>query len=236
MLGLGYDLKSYGTGHHDVYLKPPVTNMQMHVALFGTGFEKRLNDYFEGVKDRLVNKSDYELCFTPEDFYIYFLAHNHRDYSNRGTGLRSVLDTYVFLRKYREQLDWNYIDTETEKLEIGEYERQNRSLALHLFRNEPLTEEDRTMLRYLGASGVYGTLSNSVNNKVERLGGGFVGKLRYMKQRLFLPMDVVEHSFPAFYRCRLLLPLLPLYRLVKGMKDNREKLRSEWTLFRKTGK
>lgn len=233
MLGLGYDLISYGKGHHDVYMKPPVTNMQMHVALFGTGFEKRLNDYYEGVRDRLVHKSGNELCFTLEDFYIYFLAHNHRDYSNSGTGLRSVLDTYVFLTKYQDCLDWDYIRSETAKLEIQDYERKNRLLALHLFGDEPLTEEDRDMLRYLVSSGVYGTMSNAVNNKVQKFGGGWIGMLRYILQRLILPMDVIEHSFPFFYKYKILLPLLPLYRLIKGLKDNRKKLRAEFGSFRR---
>jgi hypothetical protein len=40
MAGLGYEVSSYGYGHHDVYLKRPVTNMQIHVELFGVGFEK----------------------------------------------------------------------------------------------------------------------------------------------------------------------------------------------------
>lgn len=36
---LGYSCESYGGGHHDVYHKKPLTNMQMHVELFAESGE-----------------------------------------------------------------------------------------------------------------------------------------------------------------------------------------------------
>ena len=232
MQDLGYSVESYGRGHHDVYFKKPVTNMQMHVELFGTGFEERLNCYYANVKDRLVRLEGFEYAFRPEDFYLYMLAHNHRDYSTGGTGLRSVLDTYVFLRKFDGSLDWNYIGQEAEKLEISDFEKENGELALRIFGEGELPEEDEELFRYLVGSGTYGTIRNKVNNKVNRGGGGWKGKLRYVRDRLILPMDVVEAAFPFFYRHKILLPLLPVYRTWKGLTKNSVKLKQEWEAFR----
>lgn len=224
---LGYTMITYGGGHHDVYFKKPVTNMQMHVALFGVGFEKRLNDYYENVGERLVGDG-FEKQFKPEDFYVYVIAHNHRDYSTSGTGLRSLIDTYVILKKFSEEFNWEYINAETEKLKIKDFEEKNRSLALHLFGPaRPLSDSDKAMLTYLVRSGTYGTVENVVKNKTSKYGGGRIGKIRYIRERLFLPIDVIEHSFPLAYKYKILIPFLPLYRALNGLTKNWMKIKAE---------
>ena len=86
------------------------------------------------------------------------------------------MDTYVYLKKKGDALDWNYIAGELDKLGIADFESQNRSLALHLFSVEKLTEQDEEMLDYILSSGTYGTVQNCVSNKVKKLGGGMPGK------------------------------------------------------------
>ncbi|MBP5596413.1 MAG: nucleotidyltransferase family protein [Pseudobutyrivibrio sp.] len=225
MIRLGYSVESYGNGHHDVYYKKPLTNMQMHVALFGPGFENRLNDYYDNIESKLLKGEHYERSFTPEDFYIYFIAHNHRDYSNSGIGLRSVLDTYVILKRFN--FDWDYIERETHKLQISKFEEENRMLSLHLFDNTILTQSDKDLLEYMINSGIYGNIDNFVSNNINKEGGGAVGKIRYCFSRLFLPMDVIKHAFPTFYKHKILIPFLPIYRIIKGIKYNNSKLKNE---------
>ena len=141
------------------------------------------------------------------------LAHEYKHYSNSGTGLRSLLDTYVFLKKYCEPLNTEYIRTEAGKMGIAEFEKKNRELALCLFGGGTPDEEQQEMLAYVVSSGVYGSIKHRVDNRVKALGGGREGKRRYILQRLFLPMESVRASYPFFYRHKLLLPGLVLYRL-----------------------
>ena len=224
MMSLGYTVESYGDGHHDVYFKKPVTNMQMHVELFGTGFDKRLNDYYSNLDQKLLGDS-YEKEFTSEDFYIYLMAHNHRDYTNGGAGLRTLLDTYVLVNRF--DYDWNYIRRECKKLGIEEFEKSNRTLADNLFSGIALTEADELRLDYMIGSGAYGTIDNVVSNKVKNYGGGYSGKFLYVIHRLIVPMDVIKHTFPVFYKYKILLPLLPVYRTIRGVRKNRKKILSE---------
>ena len=248
MVGLGYTVDEYGGGHHDVYSKSMGITVEMHLALFGVEYEERLNRYFANVRERLIERKGLELCFKPEDFYVYFIAHNHNHFVNGGIGIRSLTDTYVFLQKFGEKLDWTYVETELKKINADQYERENRSLTEHLFAKETtagaerevppedewktLTAEDREMLNYLIGSGAHGTAINKVRNVVNRSGGGMKGRLSYIWQRLFLPMDVVKHGFPFFYRHKILLPFLPIYRTIKGLTGNKKKLDAEWDAFR----
>lgn len=135
----------------------------MHKYLFSPGVGNGIYEYFTDVESRLGGERP-EKHFTPEDFYLYILAHEYKHYSKGGTGLRSLLDVYVFLKA--EDPDWAYVVAEAERLGLVEFEKKNRSLALHLFAGEELTAQDQDMLDYILGSGVYGNVSNSVNNSM----------------------------------------------------------------------
>ena len=50
--------------------------------------------------------------FSDEDFYLFLTAHEYKHYSWGGTGLRSLMDVYVYLKNLEGRLDWNYIKEE----------------------------------------------------------------------------------------------------------------------------
>ncbi len=233
MIGLGYMVKSYAKGHHDEYKKKQGVTVEMHLALFGVDYDKKLNEYFDNpkVEKRLINGDGMERHFSKEDFYIYFIAHNYSHYSNGGVGLKSLFDTWVFLNANKALMDWDYISSELSKLEIQEYELENRTLAGKIFANEELTSQEQRMLDYIAGSGAYGTVSNKVENRIERAGSGTKGKVRYFWSRMWAPMDVVEHYYPLFYKHKVLLPLLPLYRAYKGWGKHKESVKNELKAF-----
>ncbi len=227
---LGFSANStHGEGIHDEYCKPPVCIFEMHRMLFGPIKGAGIAEYYQNVKDRLIlnEGSRYGYHFSDADFYLYMIAHEYKHYYESGTGLRSVLDTYVYLKKKGETLDWAYIAEELEKLGIADFEARNRSLALHLFGGEGLTARDEEMLAYIQSSGTYGNMQNYVTNKMRDYGSGPFGKLRYVMSRLFLPMNTVRASFPLFAKYPVLLPFLPLYRVIREVTVRRAKLRAE---------
>jgi hypothetical protein len=83
------------------------------------------------------------------------------------------------------------------------------------------------MLDYILSSGTYGTLRNRVKNDIGKYGTGPLGKLRYLLRRIFLPMALVREAFPLFVKCPILLPFLPLYRVVRGLTINRTRMKAE---------
>ncbi|MBR4742587.1 MAG: nucleotidyltransferase family protein [Oscillospiraceae bacterium] len=215
---------------HTVYNRPPVSSFELHRRLFGEAEDRRMCDYYRTVKARLI-PDEGKRCgfhFSDEDFYVYMVAHEYKHYKSTGTGLRSLLDTYVYCQKKGGILDWQYIGEETEKLGIDAFERQNRSLSAHLFGGQTLSDGEREQMEYILFSGTYGTIQNKVDNKLREFGGGRKGKLRYVLSRIFLPMDVVRSTFPAFAKVPVLLPFLPVYRLVLGLRDRRKQLAGEW--------
>lgn len=219
-----------GGGVHDVYYKEPVCNFEMHRALMPPTFPV-FCEYYKDVKTRLVKDEGnaFGYHFTDEDFYVYIVAHEYKHYAAGGTGLRSLLDTYVYCMRKGDALNWDYIAGQLDVLGIAEFERRNRELAQRLFDGYDLTLQDQEMLDYMLSSGTYGTIDNNVKNKVHGYGDGPLGKARYLLSRIIIPMDDVRASFPTFSKYPVLLPLLPFYRVSRGLIQDkrRDKMKAE---------
>lgn len=215
--------------HQEVYRKPPVSVFEMHTMLFDTLSDRRLYDYYQNLEGRLLGDG-FERHLSDEDFYLYMIAHEYKHYIWCGTGLRSLLDTYVFLKCFEGKLDLAYIQTEAKKLGIDSFEAMNRTLALKVFGEgnlDQLTDDEQEMLEYFVASGVYGVKVFDLVNKYRRKGW-----LKYLQERIFMPMIYVQYHYPFFYKHKILLPFLPIYRLVHGVRN----IRTEMTALSKEKK
>lgn len=213
------------------YSKKPVHNFEMHFDLFTEYNQGKIYSYYETVKDRLIRDAQcqYGYHFSVEDFYLYMTAHEYKHYAEGGTGVRSLLDVYILMRKFGDTLDMQYIAAEAEKMGIAAFEKQNRELAMQLFGSHSLTDEQMQQLDYYIFSGAYGTFEHSGKNRVERAmqGNGSSAKLRYLFQRLFPPMDKIRTGYPFFYQHKWLIPVLWLIRPFRALIVNRGRMLSE---------
>ena len=230
--GFGYSTIYFELGNHDVYRKEPVLNFEMHRALFGPSHERLLYEYYKDVKKRLllVEGTSFRYQFTTEDFYVYMLAHESKHYNAFGTGLRSLLDIYIYLRKYRDSIDFSYIEGETKKLGIYEFEQKSRSLALNLFDGNKLTEEEKEMLSYMISSGTYGTVENKVANSMRKMNRNgkitFATRIKYYWKRIFMSRKIL---YPRYKLAKypILMPLVWAYRIIMALTVRRNKVRWE---------
>ena len=231
MENLGYEVKSFGDKNDDDYIKKPVSNFELHRYLFKKVEQKRFYEYYKDAKDRLLVKDDdnlYGYHFKPEDFYIYMIAHEHKHFNYSGTGLRSLLDTYLFLKN--NKLDMDYVSQETDKLGISDFEQKNRALATDLFNGAELSNEEQAVLEYIISSGTFGTFDNKVGNEVKKTGG----KGNYILRRLFGPISKKDpynvyfrKRYSTFYKYPVLLPFLPIYRVFDSIKNRPENIKKE---------
>lgn len=236
MENLGFVVKHFGRSNHDVYFKPPVCNFEMHNELFLPQYGETIYDYYSNLKNRLIKDENNNngFHFTNEDFYVYITAHEYKHFMQGGTGLRNLVDRYVFLDKFSDSLDMAYIENELAKMQITDYERNVRNLTLKLFNGVKLSDDEKKLLDYYIFSGTYGTTENLVENRLKRNGGGIAAKVRYISSRFFVPINKNNQSYksyaaeyPLFYKYKLLLPLLPLYRLYKSIIKSRKRILTE---------
>ena len=238
MLECGYS-KHYDSKHDFSYLKEPCYNFEIHYALAADYHGHGWSEYYSNIKEKLIKKSDssYEYKFTNEDFYIFLTLHEYKHYSNSGTGLRSLVDKYVYLSKFSDTMNWEYIREECTKLEIAEFEEKSRMLAIKVFSAAEfpeLTIEEQKMLNYYLDSGTYGNLFNKAVNEVEKVKAetGSSSKLRYLIRRVFPPMEVYKDLYPFFYKHKILLPIGWAYRLFRGIFCKTNMIKSEMKVIR----
>ena len=207
----GYRAKGVGTGADDAYLKPPIYNFELHRRLF-TEVEKppltAVADYYGDVKRLLVrdqgNRFGYHL--RDEDFYVYYLAHGYKHWNYGGTGLRTVLDVYLY-RRARPDMDETYIAGELQKLGLTGFDVLFRTLGEKLFGPTPartLTGEEQKTLAWLESSGAYGTPEHTVQSDLRQLQGdeGPVGgrtRVKYLLRRLFPDREWYRINAPFAY-------------------------------------
>ncbi len=244
MTALGYESESVGQGVHDVYQKPPVYNFEMHRALFdssGTQFAA----YYQNVKDRLlpVEGRTCAYRFTDEDFYVYITAHAYKHYSNWGTGLRFLVDTYVCLTAH-PAMDEAYLRRELAALGLAEFEEQARLVANQLFAaplvaEDILTAADWDMLAYCMGSGTYGTMEILVGNRLQQLQGadGRVTrktKWKYYWSRFWPSRAVCREQFPFVAKWWIIKPVWVVFRLVRGIVRRGKEIVREIRLVQKS--
>ena len=215
MKSLGYEVEAFGKGVHDEYVKKPVCFFEIHRALFNQN-EKRLYEYYKDVEARLIKaEGTFERHFSIEDFYVYLLAHDYRHYSDSGTGLRSLLDIYLFWRKNGQRLDMNYTENQLATLGILDFEKQSRGLALRLFSGKELSEREEELLRYYILSGAHGSMLNEMKKQ---------GRWQFFWKNLFLPFDRMTIQYPILRKLPFLLPVCWIMRFFRRLTRTPERI------------
>ena len=220
----------------DEYLKEPIYNFEMHGELFMEYQVGDMADYYHGIKERILkdDNNNYGYHFSNEEFYLFMLAHEYKHFILDGTGIRSLVDTYVFLNKYSDTLDWTYVNSELDKMGITDYENKNRELSLKVFDGAALSDAEKLLLNSYIISNTYGSLDNKVERGVQNNGGNAFAKFKYAVMRLTVPFSpdnprykAFEMSYPFFYKHKVFLPLLLIIRPVYYAVKNRKRAFSE---------
>lgn len=236
MKARGYEASQIGKGNHDIYQKAPVYNFEFHTALYSAAYDRSWEEYYRNTKQRLV-KEDGNLFgyhFKEEDFYVYIITHAYKHYTISGTGLRSLLDSYIFLNQKEADLNWHYMAVELEDLRVTEFERESRELCKKIFSKKIylLTQKETEMLAYYLGSGTYGTLKNNVEKKFRRYQSEnkpvtTVTRIKYYLGRLIPDREHYKNYAPFVYRHPWLISFYLVFRVVRGLIRKGNTIRKE---------
>lgn len=242
----GYDVWTFQKNNHDQYHKKPVYNFEMHVSLFRENEQSQLAQYYRSVKEKLIRKPDkkFEYSMTDEDFYLYIVAHIYKHYAGKGTGLRSLLDIYIYNKK-KDHMDRKYLDQEFDKMGILAFENEFRNLAQKILAPEAtieaLSEKEQDMLEEVLFSYTYGTIQKYWNYQLrmidpnrDNISAGI--KFRYLIHRLFPSRAEMEQwceqYAPYFLRHKRLMPAARVWRIVKASEKGK-KIKAELRTIKK---
>lgn len=254
LTSLGYKcIKSGGTD--DEYHKPPFMNVEMHRIMVDGNFEA-IADYYSNIWDVVKPIKDgsfvYEMSL--EDFYIHMVAHVARHYAVGGIGIRFVFDEWIYLTHYGDVLDFDYINSEFEKINLLKFAENFKNMTIKWFKGLNTSELEEEMTKYIFESGTHGSIVHEQSVKVllgkdgmnNFKGSKFLYLLRlifpsfkYMKARnhilkkipILLPYFYVERIFVAVFKKQKLA-----VQSIKGLDNyNADKAKEIKELHDKSG-
>lgn len=252
MEAAGFEAEHFGTGNHDAYEKAPFLNFEMHRGLANP--EVEWWEYYRDPWSRALKDADapgLSHTFSREDAYLFHIAHMFKHFSSSGHGVRGVADEWALLQAWGDSMDRVYLDAELAKLGMLDFERDLRRVAANVVgadacgcvlagKAEALPSDDARMLAYMLGSGTYGTVANSVRNKLaqEVAEHGEKGSRgRYLLRRMFPARKALEQGYPVLKKAPWLLPGVYAYRLTVKSFIKMGRVRTELSvLAEKDGK
>ena len=216
-LSLDYEIEDYGNGNHDVYLRKPIFNYEMHVSLFSKVFPDFLKYYTELEKNYLGD--GYEKHMNVNDAYVYIVAHAYKHFTLGGTGIRTLMDLYMYNEHCKNVMNKNYIYEQCRILGIQEFEEEARKIAYKVF-DHPirdfsfLSQEEDDYIKYYFTSGTYGTSKQRIQNEIHKieLNGSNHAKAKYLFKRIFPEISWFRQNIPFLDKYPAFIPFYALIR------------------------
>ena len=213
LTALGYTATSLG-GNPETYEKTgKFVEIEMHKALI-----RDKTDHFAKTWDRAAKREGYEHIYdmSREDFYIFMMAHLRKHYIGNGTGLRSVLDIFLYERKYGDSLDREYIENQFKLSGFGDFPEQIIRTADIWFAGKPDDPELRDMQKHLLSSGAYGfnkfSRDEYISDKIREK-----GRAGYILSLVFPSKDVMTDKYPFLKKLPFLIPVMWIFRWVSSL-------------------
>ena len=220
LVSMGYTATKKGVMYDDEFEKPPFMYIEVHHELFP--LHSPFNPYYKDIFERSEKETEYRYKMTDEDAYIYIMLHLYKHYSEAGTGIRSIVDTYLLNKKVLPEMDKSYLNDQFNKLGISEFVETLSNIAEKWFglNTDYKFLEDELFILY---SGTYGNYETRILNKYSNL-----GSKHYYLKRIFPPLIVMKDLFHPLRKYPFLLPFFYIVRIFSLiLPSQRKKIKQE---------
>lgn len=175
---------------------------------------KTLSQYYADGFSRAKLSEGYSFRYelSKEDMYIFLIAHVAKHYRYSGTGIRSLLDLYVY-RKACNDLDLDYINRETEKLGLVVFRQKIEAIADDWY-SGLFNGEYNSVSAYIVSGGVYGVTNSDIENSfIGEISGNLKSnKLKLWLRTVFPGKELMTIRYPVLKKVIWLLPFFWIVR------------------------
>lgn len=224
LTNLGYKIYD-SSADEKIYTKEPFICLEEHFTLSDNEF-KVINDYYKTILKKSTLKDGYSHIYemTLEDIYIYLSVHAVHHYYYAGIAPRIFLDYYVFLEKYKESLNMNYIENILKSFGYYEFNKKAVELAYKWFgKNGTGLDKNNNMDMFIASCSTYGTYEHNVGIRATKMTdeGESPSKIRFLMKQIFPKYSEMKKKFPVLKKLPLLLPAMWVRYVVSKMVNQR---------------
>ena len=210
MLSEGYEVKSRSTAnYHDTYIKDERISIELHRSLLSKS--ERLQGYFEQVFKRAKANGDGTYKMTPEDEYLYFIAHSAKHFFESGLGVRPVIDCYLYKKAYADNLDMKYVRKILGRAKLTDFEKRLSALGDKWFAGINSLYVNEEIEEFFLACEPHGSSANlKINLTQKMLNEGITipgAKRKYVLHLFFPPYKEMCEEYTSLKKTPVLLPV-----------------------------
>lgn len=209
MYQLGYIPQSE-TENHYVFYKEPLLNIEFHPNLLAPSY---FSDYLNpGWQYAVGTGRDKPLrSLTKEGFLIHLVAHTAYHFINGGSGIRSVMDIWVYLKHYKKQLDNITLNRELRHAKLLDFYNNLKALSEAWFGEGEMTPLLSELSNYIIKSCTYGTTRNQLKSQ---FGDNYSrSRRKYILSTIFPSSKIMRSKYPRLRKQPILLPFYWIRRI-----------------------
>ena len=199
------------------YISSSKQSVELHFD-FAEG-EKAWASLFEKVWEKATQFKEYEfgkkLC--PEDVVIYHLIHIAKHLLGGGSGIKTILDTYILESKL--EYDKEVVERRLKEVGLDKLYKEVIALKDYWFNDKDASETTRKLGDFIISGGAYG--SDERKNQIKK----GKGKIRYALSRAFPSFGELKTTYPVLVKCAVLYPFCIVARWISfifGKKTKKE--------------
>lgn len=196
------------------YLCKPV-EFEMHRYLFDDRLD--FHGFFDKVWEYSVPvEGSCERRLTEEFFYVYMVAHMAKHFSRYGSGVRPVIDLYLYNRRTPDAFDRQKAEKLLKQIDLYDFEQRLLALTRAWFETGDLSEMDMKLTDYIMEAGIYGDsriMSANTTKDPEKANEVRRKKILFY---LFPSKEVMTRLYPGMMKFPAMLPVAWVRRWCKG--------------------
>lgn len=259
---LGYERGEFG-GNVWVYTHGNVT-FEIHTKLVAGKFWNNVDyeSYFEKIPFKLKSsKNEYRKYLSVEDHFLFLCFHFAKHLYESGAGIRMLLDISIYVKKYGEKMDWEYIWKESDVIQMREFIENLLYVCkewFHINLNTAYKKVDSEVLplfaEYIFSGGIFGfdrdesirRLRKGINESNLKQKNGI--KINAVIKFLFPDWKHMIWFLPEIEKHKFLLPIAWVKRWImeigrrnkvkhslEGLSKNMDEAKAHFILLKKIG-
>ena len=224
---MGFVNSSFGDLHpSDNYRIDKFSYIELHRKLINNKY--KWQNECNKITDRIINKRGHEYVMSDEDFYIFMVCHIAKHVSFGGSGIRAVLDVWIYLNKF-PNLNYGYINDILEKCDLTEFHKNLIELTRYWFDNKEASEKIKKLSTYIAKSGWNGIEEQFESAQVNEIAGiessRTILKLKSYIYAMFMTREFMEDRYKILKKYPFLLPYFYVKRAVNAVFNRRDTIK-----------
>lgn len=185
---------------------------------------RKLRPYFSKIWQhaQLIPGCQCRYSLNIDDFYIYLQSAICDAYANSEVDVRDIIDIHLYLRKYREDLNWPYIETTLTKLELINMARCLEAVGdlwFGVYEGDGV-RECRDVEEYIWSKGDYGRKTSEtllplmLDMEIWKIKDARKERICKFIRWWFPKTDYIQGLYPKVEKNQYLLPFFWILRLL----------------------